>query len=265
MKKGLTSFLSLYFLLGILIFILPSNILYAQDDTVEEIFWGDDEEEEGLDEEFDFSEEDEDLEGLEFDDEEFSDDEFGDEEFSDDEFDDEFIDDEDMGDFEEDFAEEEENIAEAASRLGYTLNIVGTSPGFVNHGLRTYNSGVNFRASFELPMLLQIGPVRFRVGAEVGTFKFSNYKPIGGVYSGVHATGILSFPAGPGQVKIGGGMVGKGLGFVAENSYGFSLGNALDIRIGVRSTTAFGVKDDQENDIGTASWMDGLIILGVSL
>ena len=96
MKKGLTSFLSLYFLLGIIVFILPSNVLYAQDDTVEEIFWGDEEEEEGLDEEFDFSEDDEDMEGLEFDDEEFSDDEFGDEEFSDDEFDDEFIDDEDM-------------------------------------------------------------------------------------------------------------------------------------------------------------------------
>ena len=62
MKKGLTSFLSLYFLLGIIVFILPSNVLYAQDDTVEEIFWGDEEEEEGLDEEFDFSEDDEDME-----------------------------------------------------------------------------------------------------------------------------------------------------------------------------------------------------------
>ena len=78
MKKGLSSFLSLYLLLGIMVFILPSNFLYAQDDTVEEIFWGD-EEEEGLDEEFDFSEDDEDMEGLEFEDEEFSDDEFDDE------------------------------------------------------------------------------------------------------------------------------------------------------------------------------------------
>ena len=70
MKKGLTSFLSLYLLLGILIFIFPSNILYAQDDdTVEDIFWGDEDEDEGLDEEFDFSEDDEDLEGLEFEDE----------------------------------------------------------------------------------------------------------------------------------------------------------------------------------------------------
>ena len=263
MKKGLSSFLSLYLLLGILVFIFPSNILHAQDDTVEEIFWGDEDDEEGLDEEFDFSEDDEDMEGLEFEDEEFSDDEFGDE--FDDEFDDEFNDDEDMGDFEEDFAEEEENISEAASRLGYTLNIVGASPGFVNRGLNYYDSGVDFRATFELPMLLQIAGIRFRLGAEVGTFKFSNKKPIGGVYSGVHATGVLSFPAGPGQVKVGGGLVGKGLGFIAENSYGFALGNALDIRIGLRSTTAFGVKDDKMNDIGTASWMDGLLILGISL
>ena len=174
MKKELSSFLSLYLLLGILIFIFPSNILYAQDDdTVEEIFWGDEDEDEGLDEEFDFSEDDEDLEGLEFEDEEFADDEF----------DDEFIEDEDMEDFEQDFAEEEENISEAASRLGYTLNIVGASPGFVNRGLNYYDSGVDFRATFELPMLLQIAGIRFRLGAEVGTFKFSNKKPIGGVYS----------------------------------------------------------------------------------
>ena len=265
MKKGLTSFLSLYFLLGILIFILPSNILYAQDDTVEEIFWGDDEEEEGLDEEFDFSEEDEDLEGLEFDDEEFSDDEFGDEEFSDDEFDDEFIDDEDMEDFEEDFAEEDEDIAEAASRLGYTLNIVGASPGFVNRGLNYYDSGVDFKASFEFPMLLQIAGIRFRLGAEVGTFKFQNKKPIGGAYSGLQAIGVLSFPAGPGQVKIGGGLLGKNIGFVAENSYGFALGNALDIRLGIRSSTGFNVKDDKGNILGTASWLDGMLILGISL
>ena len=102
-------------------------------------------------------------------------------------------------------------------------------------------------------------------GLEVGTFKFSNYKPIGGEFSGVHITGILSFPAGPGQVKIGGGMIGKGFGFIAENSYGFAIGDALDIRIGVRSTTALNVTDTNNNILGTVSWMDGLIVLGVSL
>ena len=67
MKKGsYYIFTLLYVLIGASIFLTPSNIIYAQDDAVEEIFWGDDEEGD-LDEEFDFSE----------DDEEFSDDEEG--------------------------------------------------------------------------------------------------------------------------------------------------------------------------------------------
>ena len=201
---------------------IPTSMIYAQSGDAEEIFWGDDEEEISFDEDFDFSEDD-DLEGFEFDDESF-----------DDEFEDEGEDDE-FADFSEDFsdddvAEEEISISEAASRLGYTLSLIGASPGFVNHPLQTYNSSVDFRA-----------------------------------FSGVHITGILSFPAGPGQVKIGGGMVGKGFGFIAENSYGFAIGDALDIRIGVRSTTALNVTDTNNNILGTVSWMDGLIVLGVSL
>ena len=262
MKQGSHISLPIYFILGLLLIFTPFTNLSAQDeedDSVEEIFWGD-EEEEGLDEEFDFSEDeelgDEDLEGFEFEDEGFEEDFGDDEEFDDEEFDDEFA---------EDFEEPEESAAEAAQRLGYTLNIVGASPGFASHQLRTYNSGMNFRASFEFPMLLQMGPVRFRLGAEVGTFKFTNYKPIGGVYSGVHVTGILSFPAGPGQVRLGGGMVGSGFGVIAENTYGFAVGNALDIRIGLRSTTAFNVTDDKKNKLGTIGWLDGILVLGVSL
>ena len=264
MNRGSFKYLTLYFLLGFLLVLAPSTNLYAQDedDSVEEIFWGDEEEDEGLDEEFDFSDDEEfedDMEGLEFEDDEFMDDEF----------DDEFIDDEDTEDFSEDFADEpEEDIVEAANRLGYTLNLVGASPGFVNRGLNTYDTGVDFRASVELPMLLQIAGIRFRLGAEVGTFKFSNNKPgklFGGVYSGIHATGILSFPAGPGQVRLGGGIVGSGLGIIAENSYGFTLGNALDVRIGVRSTTSFDAVDDKKNKLGNVSWLDGILVLGVNL
>jgi len=265
MKQGSHISIPIYFILGLLLVFTPFTNLYAQDeedDSVEEIFWGD-EEEEGLDEEFDFDEElgDEDLEGFEFE-EDFGDDEgfeedFGDdEEFDDDEFDDEFA---------EDFEEPEESTQEAAQRMGYTLNLSGSSPGFVNHQLQSYNSGVDFRATFEFPMLLQMGPFRFRLGAEIGTFKFTNYKPIGGTFSGVHVTGVLSFPAGPGQVRLGGGMIGSGFGVIAENSYGLTLGSGLDVRVGLRSTTAFGIKDSKENDLGTASWMDGILVIGVNL
>lgn len=263
MKQGSQPFLPLSILLGLFLVLTPFSTLSAQDeedDAVEEIFWGDEEDDAGFDEEFDFSDDEgeDDLEGFEFEDDESFDDEFSE--------DDEFADDEGEDDFADDFADEpEESIQEAASRLGYTLNIIGSSPGFVNHQLRTYNSGVDFRAAFEFPMLLSLGPVRFRLGAEVGTFKFTNYKPIGGTYSGVHVTGILSFPAGPGQVRLGGGMVGKGFGMIAENSYGFALGDALDIRIGLRSTTAFNVTDTKKNKLGTVSWMDGILVLGVSL
>ena len=248
--------LPIYFILGLLLIFTPFTNLSAQDeedDSVEEIFWGDEEEDEGLDEEFDFDEElgDEDLEGFEFE-EDFGDDE----EFADEEFDDEFA---------EDFEEPEESTQEAAQRMGYTLNLSGSSPGFVNHQLQSYNSGVDFRATFEFPMLLQMGPLRFRLGAEIGTFKFTNYKPIGGTFSGVHVTGVLSFPAGPGQVRLGGGMIGSGFGVIAENSYGLTLGNALDIRVGLRSTTAFGIKDSKKNDLGTASWLDGILVIGVNL
>ena len=265
MKQGSHISLPIYFILGLLLIFTPFTNLYAQDeedDSVEEIFWGD-EEEEGLDEEFDFDEElgDEDLEGFEFE-EDFGEDEGFEEDFGDDEeFDDEEFDDE----FAEDFEEPEESTQEAAQRMGYTLNLSGSSPGFVNHQLQSYNSGVDFRATFEFPMLLQMGPVRFRLGAEVGTFKFTNYKPIGGTYSGVHVTGVLSFPAGPGQVRLGAGMVGSGFGVIAENSYGFAVGNALDIRIGLRSTTAFNVTDDKKNKLGTVGWLAGILVLGVSL
>jgi hypothetical protein len=261
MKHKTQTLFPISLMLGLFLIFTPFSILTAQeeDDAVEEIFWGDEEEDADLEEEFDFSEDEEfgedDLEGFEFEDDAL------DEEFGEDEFDDEG-----GVDFSEDFEEEpEETVQEAASRMGYTLNLIGSSPGFVNHQLRTYNSGMDFRATFEFPMLLEMGPFRFRLGAEVGTFKFTNYKPIGGTYSGVHITGILSFPAGPGQVRLGGGMIGKGFGVIAENSYGFALGDALDIRIGVRSTTAFNVTDDKKNKLGTVGWLDGILVLGVSL
>ena len=76
--------------------------------------------------------------------------------------------------------------------------------------------------------------------------------------------GLLSFPAGPGQVKLGGGKIGSYYGYFAETSYGLAIGNILDIRVGVRGTSASGVIDSNNNELGTASWLDGLVILGVN-
>ena len=46
---------------------------------------------------------------------------------------------------------------------------------------------------------------------------------------------------------------------------GLKIGDALDLRVGVRSTTSFSATDDKSNKLGTVSWMDGILVLGVSL
>jgi len=107
--------------------------------------------------------------------------------------------------------------------------------------------------------------VRFRFGVEIGNFGFENYLPIGGKISGLTAMSLLVFPAGPGKIILAAGLIGYRFGFSAESSYGFSIGNTLELRAGVRSTTAWNVIDDKSNDLGTVSWVDGLIMLGFNL
>jgi hypothetical protein len=151
--------------------------------------------------------------------------------------------------------------------MGYSMSISGASPGFVNNPLNTYNNNpqANFRLSVEFPLLMQLMGVRFRFGAEIGNFGFENYLPVSGKYSGITAMGLLAFPAGPGKVKLGAGLIGNTFGISAEMTYGFSLGNTLELRAGVRSTTAWNVTDDKSNELGTISWLDGLIMLGFNL
>ncbi|MBT7754424.1 MAG: hypothetical protein HN733_08220, partial [Gammaproteobacteria bacterium] len=146
MKQGSFITFRLSFFLMFFVLFAPFSSLVGQeeDGSTEEIFWGDDEEE-AIDfgEEFDFSDDEEGEGDFEDFEDEFSDEEFGDEEFGD----------EEIEDFSDDFADEpQESISAVSSRLGYTLNIIGSSPGFVNHQLRTYNSGMDFRAAFEFPM-----------------------------------------------------------------------------------------------------------------
>ena len=145
------------------IFLLtPLENIYAQDDDTGEIFWGEEEEdEEFFEEDEEFFEEDEDA---------FFDEEEGEDEFF-----------EDEGEFEEDEFDEGElsstELSDAAMKIGYTLTIHGASPGLVSHSLYTYNSFANFRLGVEMPVLMQIMGIRFRLGAELGTMKFEDYCP----------------------------------------------------------------------------------------
>ena len=244
----------------LIVMMIPISTLNAQDEDYDdptEVFWGDDDEDSFEDEFYD-----DDTSEYYEDDEFYEEDDFYDEDSSDFYEDDEF----DDSEFEEDEFSDTE-LVDTAARMGYSLNISGASPGFVNHPLNTYNNNpqANFRLSVEFPLLMQMMGVRFRFGVEIGNFGFENYLPIGGKISGLTAMGLLAFPAGPGKLKIGAGLVGNTFGVTGESTYGFAIGNTLEIRGGVRYTSAFGVKDNKKNDIGLASWLDGLIMLGFNL
>lgn len=248
----------------------PTSLVYAQDpdDEEGEIFWGGDEEdeeyaedeEEFLDDE-EYYEDEYDEEDAEEDEEEY------DEEDAEEEYDEE--DDEEEYDEEDAFEDEETGLADEAESLGWSIDISGSSPRFVNEALMTWNSSVNVRASIELPLLMEIMGMKFRFGAEFGTYGFKDsMPPQTAELTGITAMGIMSFPIGPGKIKAGVGVIGKSVGSIFESSYGLRLG-ALGIRVGVRYAAILTPGADvQENWITappTLGWMDGLLAVGVNL
>ena len=246
----LTSCLLFIFLLT------PLDNIYAQDDSGE-IFWGDEEEED------EFFEEDEEF--LE-DDEEFEDDPDA---FFDEEEEDEFF--EDEGEFEEEEFDEGElsstELSDVALKMGYTLTVHGASPGLVSHSLYTYNSFTHFRVGMEMPVLMQVMGIRFRLGAEIGTMKFEDYyPPATATYKGLTLLGLVSIPAGASQVKLGGGLVGSSVGIMVESTYGLTIGNAVGMRFGMRYTGSTGAKNSDDVAFeGPASWLEGVFVLAVTL
>jgi hypothetical protein len=240
----------LWALLSLLI-LAPTSSLYAQDsddvDDVEE-FFGDDEEYE--DDEY---EDDEYLDDDEYEDDEYEDDEYEDDEYEDDE--DEF-----------DESEDNEVLSDEAENLGYTIDLQGGSPRFVNKNIIDWGSNVDIRGSVEFPVLMQVLGMKFRFGAEIGTFNFTHTLPPGtDTYTGISAMGILAFPAGPGKIKIGTGIVGSSPGFIMEATYGIRIGGILDIRGGFRSTEVINATTKEDVGLGHTGWVDGIIVLGINL
>ncbi|MDP6399799.1 MAG: hypothetical protein QF622_00315 [Candidatus Marinimicrobia bacterium] len=230
-----------------LLILAPASNLYAQDlDEEEDLqeFFGDDEE-------F-FEDEEEYLEDEEFGDE--------DEEFADEEEDEEEAEDD------SELADEEADaeLADQADRLGYTIDITASSPRYVNEELLKWNSSVNARVSIEFPLLMQFLGAKFRFGAEIGNFGFEDaMPPQKATLKGITAMGMLAFPAGPGKVKVGAGLVGKAFGVMAEATYGLRIG-PMDVRAGARTTEVIGAKTNENMPI-RAAWWDGLLSIGINL
>ena len=248
------------YLLFLLLFAAPVSSIYAQDvDDEGEMFWGEEEDDE---EEYEDDEEEyeDDEEEYEDDEEEYEEDE---EEYEDDE--EEYEDDEE----EDDYDSEDIDLADEAEDMGWSIDISGSSPRFVNESLMTWNSSINLRASVEAPFLMQVMGMKFRFGAEFGTYGFEDsMPPKTAELKGITAMGITSFPIGPGKIKAGIGIIGSSVGSMFESSYGMKLGS-LSVRVGVRYakvlTPGSDVKEAFAVEPSTLNWMDGLVAVGINL
>jgi len=265
------SILAKVFLLAILfLLVLPTtSVVHAQDPDEEgEIFWGSDEDEED-DEYADDEEEYLDEEEYEEEYEEEDEDEEDEEDFYEEEDDEVDEDDEEEYDEEDAFEDEDTGLADEAEDLGWSIDVSGSSPRFVNEALMTWNSSINVRASIEAPLLMEVMGMKLRFGAEFGNYGFEDsMPPQTAELKGTTAMGLVSFPIGPGKIKIGVGVIGKSVGSMFEASYGLRLGS-LNARVGVRYATILTPGTDvQENWITVPSslgWMDGLVAVGINL
>ena len=249
-------------LLLFLIVVTSSEYVYAQDpgDEEGEMFWGDDD--------VDYEEEEDDYEEEE--DDYYEDDEYEEESYEGE--DDSYYDDNESDESEYDYRDDEESSAKEIDRSGWSVDISGSSAMLVNYTLwkefglsdSAWTPGVDARVSIEAPYMFNILGIRFRAGAEFGTFGFTDLTPRAAELKGVTAAGLVSFPAGPGKIKLGTGLFGSSMGFMFEASYGIALG-AIDIRLGIRTTEILKGKDSTERELGHLGWMDGIMVLGVNI
>ena len=244
----------------------PSASVYAQDpDDEGEIFWGDEEDEEEIGED-EFEEEEEYLDDEEYYDEE----EDEEEDYADDE-DESYYEDNRLIEDEDDYGQDEEQAAGEVDRSGWSVDIYGSTPRLVNYTLwkefsladSVWTPKMDAKISIEAPYMFNLLGLRFRAGAEFGTFGFTDLSPREAELKGVSAVALISIPAGPGKIKMGTGIFGKSMGFMFEATYGIAMG-ALDLRIGMRSTEIMGATDSVDRSFGHLGWMDGLMVLGVN-
>ena len=239
---------------------IPCSVVYAQDPDEEgEIFWGDDEDYELEEDEFT-----EDNEFLD-DDDYYEDEEDFDEDYSDEYYgENEIIDDEGLD-------EEQVGSVEQMDRTGWSIDISGAAARLVNYTLwkeyglneSSWEPSMQGKISIEAPYMLKILGLRFRIGAEIGTFGFIDLTPREAELKGVSTVIIACIPAGPGKIKMGTGVFGKSMGFMFEATYGIALGS-LDLRFGLRSTELLSAIDNKDRSLGHLGWMDGVMALGVN-
>ena len=143
--------------------------------------------------------------------------------------------------------------------MGYAIRLSASSPSFVNNTLMTWNSLVDVRFGADLPFNFQLGPLKMRVGAEVVTYKYVNYMPEGGDYSGVGIYGMVTFPAGPSDMHAGVGFLGSSPGLVIGQSFGIPYTDEIMFKMGTRATIALNLPDELKESGSQATWFEAFL------
>ena len=60
------------------------------------------------------------------------------------------------------------------------------------------------------------------------------------------------------------GIVGSSPAYMASQSFGFTLGPSLDLRLGIRATTAYGPPEEIKREGTHASWVDAFVAFGMT-
>ena len=203
-------------------------------------------------------------------------DEFGEDDFFEDEGDLEF-----GGELEEEL--EEDDFGEEDSRSGITVQIVGALPGlpgntsggtgvfyptYKNSALTKWVSPTPFfRISVDFPNYLELGSIGFRTGVDIGIASFESdpdVLPVDGKFGGITAFAVATTTFGVTNLKLGVGIVGSSPAYMASQSFGFALGPTLDLRLGIRATTAYGPPEEIKREGTHASWVDAFVAFGMT-
>ncbi len=135
-----------------------------------------------------------------------------------------------------------------ANNIIFEINLAtGATPSLSGYLWYWYSTTNSFRASVEVPLLMQV----LLVGVEVGTFGFESATD---TYKGVIVMGITSLSAGPLKIKVGAGKEGSSTAFIKEGTLGFRIGRILDIWGGFRSTDVKAASSTESLELGDLSW-----------
>jgi TolB-like protein len=143
---------------------------------------------------------------------------------------------------------------------GYSIGIMLGYPIYMSSGLMAGKPAPVYSAIVSTPFGFAIGPLEIGLGAELGTFDFSDdmeYKGI--VVLATLNVSVFETPQGPISVEIGSGYYGASVGGTVGIAYSYTVASApVLVKPYVRSNTML---SSGINDIGSLNWINAGLYL----